>query len=269
MPYLFSKGVTGQTHTQAQMTGRIVPAFSYPLGDAVVPGGAAQAPDLDTLKKYLLLREQDVAALSVQLKTAKEEISSLSSQLCQERGKAEELESITSEQKRRIDDFEKEKTIALEALNAEIAEIKFQSRAKTDKAKLLEIQVQEAAQEIERLKERVRSDIRKIRVRERELENKLEITRKDSEAILTSRENKIVELKRKIDVLEFNMDLLQDRYNREKETSAKLREKLSKAAQVVRVAEGLLDDPQAASQKAGGKMTAADNAAMIRDEKAS
>jgi chromosome segregation ATPase len=91
------------------------------------------------------------------------------------------------------------------------------------------------------LKERVRSDIRKIRVREKELENRLEIVRKDSEALIGSRENKIIELKRKLDLLEFNMDLLQDQYAREKESTFKLRERLAKAAQVVRMAGGMLD----------------------------
>jgi hypothetical protein len=245
MPYLFSKG-KGE---QAALNPAVVSTFAHPLGDAIIPGGAVSAPDIETLKKYLLLREQDVAALSVQLKNAKEESVSLGHHLMAEGSRAEELESIVSDQKRKIDDFEKEKAIALETLNSEIAEIRFQSKAKNDKAKLLEIQVQEASNEIDRLKERVRSDIRKIRVRERELENKLEITKKDSEVVLAARENKIIELKRKVDLLEFNMDLLQDRYSREKDSTAKLREKLAKAAQVIRVAEGLLDDPQAASLK--------------------
>jgi hypothetical protein len=103
---------------------------------------------------------------------------------------------------------------------------------------------------MERIKERVRVDIRKIRVREKELENRLEIMKKDSEVLMGARESKIVELKRKLDLLEFNMDLLQDQYAREKESSATLRERLAKAAQVVRVAGGLLDNPGGAAQLA-------------------
>jgi len=267
MPYLFSKGKTAQT----QVNAAVVSTFAHPLGDAIVPGGASTSPDVETLKKYLLLREQDVAALSVQLKNAKDETVSLSHLLMTENSHVEELEMIVNEQKRKINDFEKEKAIALETLNSEIAEIRFQSKSKNDKAKLLEMQVQEASNEIDRLKERVRSDIRKIRVRERELENKLEITKKDSEVVLAARENKITELKRKIDLLEFNMDLLQDRYSREKDAGFKLREKLAKAAQVVRVAEGLLDDPQAASLKQTVESLTADSlvSSASRGDKAS
>lgn len=220
------------------------PSFNLsikPVGDAVVPGGAAQSPDLDTLKKYLLLREQDVGVLSSKLKIAEERILSLESVLKSERGRADELDQKLEEKQIRIDEFEKEKALALESLQVEASELRFQNKAKTDRARLLEQQLREMSDEIERLKERVRMDIRKIRVREKELENKLELMKKDSEALLSARENKIIELKRKVDLLEFNMDLLQDQHSREKENSNRLRERLTKAAQVVRVATGILD----------------------------
>ncbi len=225
-------------------------AFALPLGDAVVPGGAAHAPDVETLKKYLLLREQDVAVLSSQLKAAKDQVKAVEEQLRIERGRCSELGHITGEQKRKLDEFEKEKQQAVDTLQSELTEMRFQLKAKTDKARVLDTQVREAAEEMERLKERVRADIRKIRVREKELENRLEIMKKDSEALISARENKIIELKRKLDLLEFNMDLLQNQHARERENSVKLRERLAKAAQVVRVAGGLLDNPAGVSQLA-------------------
>ena len=215
--------------------------FAEPVGDAVVPGGASQTPDVETLKKYLLLREQDVAVLSNQLKSAREQINDLERKVKNEKAQASELAYLANDQGRRIGEFEKEKTLALLGLQSEIDELRFQNRTKSDKARVIETQMREATDEIERLKERVRTDIRKIRVREKELENKLEIVRKDSEALISARESKIMELKRKLDLLEFNMDLLQDQNAREKENSSQLRERLAKAAQVVRVAGGLLD----------------------------
>ena len=231
LPYLFS-GKKSETTI----------AFTQPLGDAVVPGGAAQAPDLETLKKYLLLREQDVAALSAQLKSAKEHLQTLDENLRQERAVNLDLTHKIGEQERKIGDFEREKQAALEALQTEIDEYKFQMKAKTDKARVLEAKVKEAVEETERLKERVRTDIRKIRVREKELENRLEIMKKDSEALIAARENKIIELKRKLDLLEFNMDLIQDQLSRERELSVQLKARLNKAAQAIKLAGGLLDD---------------------------
>ncbi|MEO5969282.1 MAG: hypothetical protein ABIQ95_05095, partial [Bdellovibrionia bacterium] len=151
--------------------------FAEPLGDAVVPGGAAQAPDLETFKKYLMLREQDVAVLSNQLKAAHDQLAASEQLLKEERIKQAELNYFGSEQKKKIEDFEKEKNITLDHLRTEVDDLTFQLRAKTDKSRILERQVREAVEEMEHLKTRVRTDIRKIRVREKELENRLEMTK--------------------------------------------------------------------------------------------
>lgn len=229
MPYLLDRGIKPAV------------MFAEPLGDAVVPGGAAQTPDVETLKKYLLLREQDVAVLSSQLQAAREQNTMIERLLREERAKCVELNHVTNEQNAKLQDTEKQKSNIVSEFQNEIEDLKFQLKTKTDKARVLELQIKEVQEEIEHLKDRVRSDIRKIRVREKELENRIEIIKKDSEVLMGSREMKITELKRKLDLMEFNMDLLQDQYNKEKDTSSKLREHLAKAAQVVRVAGGLLD----------------------------
>ena len=241
MPYLFGAGSQGVPKTAVSGYD-----FIQPLGDAVVPGGAAHSPDVETLKKYLLLREGDVAALSTQLKLAREQVGAVEGALQLERSRSAEFQRVIDDQGRRIEEFEKEKKLALEGLQVEIDELKFQTKAKSDRARVLESHVIEATDEMDRLKERVRADIRKIRVREKELENRLEIMKKDSEALIGARENKIIELKRKVDLLEFNMDLLQDQHAREKENSSKVKERLARALQAVRVAGGLLDNERPA-----------------------
>jgi CheY-like chemotaxis protein len=215
-------------------------AFREPMDDAVVPGGAATAPDTETLKKYLYLREQDVTALSAQLRQAREQIGLLEGQLKHERAVSSEFANLAQEQDRRINGFEKEKAVALEAAQKEFDDLKFEMKRRSEKIRVMELQVKEATDATERLKERVRNDIRKIRTREKELENRLEIMKKDSEALLGSREQKIIELKRKLDLLEFNTDLVQDLLEKERQVASGLREKLTKAAQMMRVAGGLL-----------------------------
>ena len=242
MPYLFNGG-SAPAKPPLQP-----PAFSptefllhHPIGDAVVPGGAANSPDLEVMRRYLVLREQDVVALSNQLKDSRDHLSVVEQQLQEERMKTSELTHISGEQKQKIEQFETTKKFALENLETQVSELQFEVKVRTDKVKLLESQIRDKADEMTRLKERVRGDIRKIRVREKELENQLELSKKDSESLIISRESKIIELKRKLDLLEFNMDLLQDQYDREKENSAKMKDRLTQAAQIVRMAEGLLD----------------------------
>lgn len=215
-------------------------AYREPMDDAVVPGGAATAPDTETLKKYLYLREQDVTALSAQLRQAREQIGLLEGQLKHERAVSSEFAHLAQEQDRRIDGFEKEKEVALESAQKEYDELKFETKRRNEKIRVMELQVKEATEATERLKERVRNDIRKIRTREKELENRLEIMKKDSEALLASREQKIIELKRKLDLMEFNTDLVQDLLEKERQSAGSLRDKLAKAAQMMRVAGGIL-----------------------------
>jgi len=215
-------------------------AYREPMDDSVVPGGAANAPDTDTLKKYLYLREQDVTALSAQLRQAREQIGLLEGQLRHERAVSSEFAHLAQEQDHRIDGFEKEKAVAIESAQREYDELKFEMKRRTDKIRVMELQVKEATEATERLKERVRNDIRKIRTREKELENRLEIMKKDSEALLGSREHKIIELKRKLDLMEFNTDLVQDLLEKERQAATELRDRLAKVAQMMRVAGGLL-----------------------------
>ncbi len=239
MPYLGKEGFSNPL------------AYREPMDDAVVPGGAASAPDVDTLKKYLYLREQDVTALSAQLRQAREQIGNLENQLRQEKAVTSEFAHLAQEQDRRINTFDKEKFVAVESAQKEIDELKFEMKRRSEKIRVMELQVKEATEATERLKERVRNDIRKIRAREKELENRLEIMKKDSEALLGSREQKIIELKRKLDLMEFNTDLLQEQLERERGNGQSLREKLAKAAQIMRVAGGILSPEEEAMIASG------------------
>ena len=243
MPYLFGGKDKPKGPSQISLPSQTssILAIFHPVDDAVVPGGVAQAPDTETLKKYLMLREQDVAVLSNQLKTIREQVAALEDTIQHEKGKNTEHSFTIAEYQRRVENFEKEKANAIEQSQNELNDVRFELKVKTDKAKVMESQLREALTETEKIKDRVRMDIRKIRVREKELENRLEIIKKDSEALLAARESKIIELKRKLDLLEFNMDLLQDQYSNEKDHNSRLSERLERAAQVLRVAGGLLD----------------------------
>ena len=251
MPYLFKRRSTDLS-------------FAEPMGDAVIPGGVAQTPDLETFKHYLLLREQDVAILSAQLKSAQEQIESGAKVIAEEHAQNVELLHLCQEQKKKIEELAQRHAEALESREKYIGELQFHLRMKTDEIRHLEHATQKAIEETEQLKERVRIDIRKIRTREKELENRLEIMKKDSEAMISTRETTIIELKRQLDLLEFNMDLVQVQYTREKEISHQLKERLLKASQAVRLAEGLLE-----SQVKGVSDSVVQSPVSDRKEKAS
>ena len=59
---------------------------------------------------------------------------------------------------------------------------------------------------VEELESRLKSDFKKIRVRERELENRLELLRAEKAAIVRSKDEYILEQKRKVDQLSQELD---------------------------------------------------------------
>ncbi|MCM0607043.1 MAG: hypothetical protein KA715_13220 [Xanthomonadaceae bacterium] len=237
LPYLF-----GKEHKKSSFDP--LAAMGRALGDAIVPGGAASAPDVETLKKFLLLREQDVVALTTQLSAAIEHIKTLESQFGQEQSKVEALENENRISKSMIEDFESIKESEILALRYENQELAKTLHEKSEKTKMMELQVRATIGEIDQIKERVRLDIRRIRVREKELENRLEVVKKDAEQLILTREIKIVDLKRKLDTLEFNMDLVKEQMNREQEKARLLKQKLMKATAAFKNAEEMMSIEQ-------------------------
>lgn len=242
MPYIFNS-------EEKKNVDELIAQLTSPKNDAIVPGGMVSTPDIETLKKFLQLREQDVEALSAQQEALKEHNLKLEQKLTVERAKSTELAHMVEELRKKTSSFDFDLKSQTESLQKEVDELTFKLKTKSDKAKVLERKVIETTEDIEKLKERVRIDIRKIRTREKELENRLEILKKDSEVLIDARDKKIIDLKKKLDLVEFNMDLLQDRFDKEKRFSAELKEKLKKASQAMKVAGGLLDE-DAENQKA-------------------
>jgi hypothetical protein len=64
---------------------------------------------------------------------------------------------------------------------------------------------------IEELENRLAQDMRRIRVRERELENRLELARVEKNALTRAKDESILELKRKMDSLESEVDTYKNR----------------------------------------------------------
>ncbi len=88
--------------------------------------------------------------------------------------------------------LETEKSDMLESAKAEAAILKGQGQFK-DK------EIYQLRSQLEELETRLQTDFKKIRIRERELENRLEISRAEKTALLRTKDDSILELKRKVD----------------------------------------------------------------------
>ena len=93
----------------------------------------------------------------------------------------------------------------------EIAIVKNDSNEKLKRVEDFEVQVHDLNLKKEEWKERIREDLRRIKLKEKELENKYELLKRDTQALLDSKDKHLLELKSKNDAFELEMEALEER----------------------------------------------------------
>lgn len=163
--------------------------------------------NVDSLKGDLRLVEQDKLTLKAELEESRIEINILKKRHAEENEEAKHQVRVLEEKK----SFFEEKTKMLQ-------------------------------KEFDRLSHKVRIDFNKVKQREKELEGQLELVSMDTQAQVKSRDMKILELKRKIDALEFNMENATIREQKSREDKARLEERLHKMMKTLRGSIKFLED---------------------------
>lgn len=125
-----------------------------------------------------------------------------------------------------------EKRIELSVLQkrqvSEREDVRDKLRLSEEKKLLFEEKLRRLQREYEKLEQKVHLDVEKIRKRERELENQLELVKMDAQSQIKSRDTKIMDLKRKIDSLEFNVKTSSNREQKNLEDKLRLESRLEK-----------------------------------------
>ncbi len=229
-------GPSTQPPPQAKLANAIRPSVASPVGSRL-----ENSPDVEVLRSYLSMREQDVAVLTGQLRSSQERIEILESQLKVEKVRGTELHYTVKKQDQKLQEYDRDKLVEQQVLLKQVDDLMGQLKEKNDKTRLIEAKLKVAVDEVEKIKDRVRQDIRRIRTREKELENQLEILKKDSSALISARDEKLIELKRKLDLLEFNLELEKEKYAKEKSASEELKKRLKDASTAMKQAGGFLE----------------------------
>ena len=112
----------------------------------------------------------------------------------------------SQEMNKQAEQFEQQRSDLIDSHNAETTQLRerlFEAEKNNSKMKL----------QIEQMENRLSQDFRKIRIRERELENRLEIAKIEKEALIRTKDEVILDIKRKLDEAGAEINSYRNRIN--------------------------------------------------------
>lgn len=140
------------------------------------------------------------------------------------------------------EDLAIELAIIKKRFDQEREEYKQTIRKLEEKTALYEEKMKGISKETDKLSQKYRVDHNTVKRRESELLEQLELVKHDTEIQIKSRDMKILELKRKIDALEFNMENISSAEGRMKEDKKRVEEKLFKVIKNLRGSIKMLEE---------------------------
>jgi len=204
-------------------------AFRSSANANATEAALAQSENLRIAQQRLLEFEKEIERLRLQ----NEELAAAGETL---RRRCDELTAINSRREsdyqNAISTFEQEKEILTGSKDALARDIEAQR------------------QKNEELELRISTNIQKIRVRERELENRLELVKMESAALIRSKDEMILELKRQIDQLNLELNNYRTKNQELNRLTTDKQEMLRRTVKALRLALSMLEGEEEAP-KAG------------------
>jgi CheY-like chemotaxis protein len=202
--------------------------------------------------------EEDSIRSQGLLRAMREEREALLKQMNELKANMKLLESENLGLKAEKEELKIEIAIIKKRNQNEVEELNYRLKIAEEKRDIYKEKVKSVQVEFDRASQRVRIDHTQIKQREKELEGQLELVRADSQSQVESRDKKIIELKRKIDALEFNMENTVIREQKTRDDKLKLEERLGRMMKTLRgsiqvLENDLLEDDIAVSENDEGK----------------
>ncbi len=200
----------------------------------------ATSGDMATLQKYAALKERDAREKESTIQVLKGQVSKLDSKLSRSETERRRLTLTNDEMKLQLSTLEEnlsQKQFHIQKMESGHQEELRGLSLRLDNAIF---QASKAQNKLEEFRERVRTDFVKIRAQERELFNKLELQKRDAEALLASKDEQLLTQKREIDRLQYESETLRERLMEETEKAEERSSRLARAVQSLRLANDML-----------------------------
>ena len=200
-------------------------------------------------KQYVQTHDEELIRLGETIHHLREDRENLLNRIAQIEANKDEKKYDFLNLQALLDEKKIELTVVRKRIESQNDELKTKLDMSLDRRAFLEKQNKNFALEIEKLSKQKRFDMSRIHQRERELEEKLEMLRKDAEIQLRNRDQKILELKRRIDSLEFDIETSRAKEVNSVTEQLGLEEKMDSVMKTLRNAIGQLEDDQSEFEK--------------------
>lgn len=167
-------------------------------------------PQADILKKYIDLKEKEGRDIKDQIKQYDAYVKKLNDELKNLTERNQDMESelaLSQKEKKRLQD---ERSDLSSQHQKEMATLKSVYEDRISSSDKYEKRLSGLKNEKEDWKNQVREDLKRIKLKEKELENKYELLKRDAQALLDSKDQQVLELKKKADSLEIDMESKDD-----------------------------------------------------------
>lgn len=197
---------------------------------------------IDILKRYIELKESEVRDLREQQQqyqqfTQKNAVK-IDTFVKQNRLLAAQLDEAQRNTARLQAEMEEERREHSEQFTL----LKSDFEEKLKHAGAAQDQMKELIRKREEFKEKVREDLKRIKLKERELENKYELLRNDTQTLLDSKDKQILELKKKVDALVLELEQFDDRLRESANILNGVGAKKRRLIETLKIAIALLED---------------------------
>jgi len=204
-------------------------------------GDRISGNQVEILKKYLALKESEVRDLRDQQEQYQSVLRKLSSQVDtlqrNNRDLVTEMDVSKRHEKKTRDDVRDVKT----RYQDEMAVLKADYEERLRSSGNYDAQAEDLHRKKEEWKDKVREELKRVKLKEKELETKHELLRRDTQALLDSKDKHLLELTKKSDALEMEMEALEDRLRRSNVVLSAIDSRKKRLIETMRLAIALLE----------------------------
>lgn len=205
-------------------------------------GKEVSGNQVEVLRKYIALKENESQDLKEQQKQYQAYVRKLTAQIQALNGKLQDHVAELENLKRRDESSRLEAREIEKRYREDMLRQKNEYEDRIRRSGNVSQEYKELERDREEWKDKVREDLKRIKLKERELENKYELLKRDTQALLDSKDKHVLELKRKNDALELEMESLEERLRNATLSVSAVEAKKRRLIETMRLAISLLEE---------------------------